>query len=139
MGEDRIEAIIDMKTPTTVKELRSVLGTIDFVRKFTPNLAPIIEPLVAPTRKAVANLQTLRNHWEPEQDAAFIKVKELLTCAPVLHFPQYHKSFILHVDASDCGVGAFLARKEDNEDFAIFAYFSKRLTSSQQHYSATPK
>ena len=139
MGEDRIEAIIDLKTPTTVKELRSVLGTINFVRKFTPNLAPIIEPLVALTRKAVANLQTLRNHWEPEQDAAFIKVKELLTSAPVLHFPQYHKSFIIHVDASDCGVGDFLARKEDNEELAIFAYFSKRLTSSQQHYSATPK
>ena len=40
MGEDRIKAIIDLKTPTTVKELRSVLGTIDFVRKFIQNLAP---------------------------------------------------------------------------------------------------
>ena len=136
MGEDRINAIIDMKIPTTIKELRSVLGTVNFVRKFIPNLATIIEPLVALTRKSVDNLQTLRNHWRPEQDAAFIKVKDLLTSAPVLHFPQYHKSFIIHVDASDCGVGAFLAQKEDNEELAIIAYFSKRLTSSQQHYSA---
>ena len=87
MGEDRIKAIIDLKTPTTIKELRSVLVTINFVRKFIPNLAPIIEPLVACTRKSVANLQTLRNHWGPEQDADFVKVKELLTSAPVLHFP----------------------------------------------------
>ena len=28
MGEDRIKAIIDLKTPTTIKELRSVLGTV---------------------------------------------------------------------------------------------------------------
>ena len=140
MGEDRIKAIIDLKTPTTVKELRSVLGTINFERKFIRNLASIIEPLVALTRKSVANLQTLRNHWGPEQDAAFIKVKELLTSAPVLHFPQHHKSFIIHVDASDCGVGAFLAKKKkDNEQLAIIAYFSTRLASSQQHYSATPK
>ena len=48
-------------------------------------------------------------------------------------------SFIIHVDASDCGVGAFLTQKEYNEELAIIAYFSKRLTSSQQHYSATPK
>ena len=41
MGEDRIKAIIDLKTPTTVKELRSVLGTINFVRKFFRNLASI--------------------------------------------------------------------------------------------------
>ena len=99
MGEDRIKAIIDLEIPTTIKELRSVLGMVNFVRKFIPNLAPIIEPLVALTRKSVANLQTLRNHWGPEQDAAPIKVKELLTSAPVLRFPQCHKSFIIHVDA----------------------------------------
>ena len=56
IGEDRIKALIDLKTPTTIKELRSVPGTIDIVRKFIPNLAPIIEPLVALTRKSVANI-----------------------------------------------------------------------------------
>ena len=81
----------------------------------------------------------MRNIWGPEQDAAFIKVKELLTSAPVLHFPRFHKPFIIHVDASDCGVGAFLAQKDDNGELAIIAYFSKRFTSSQQHYSATQK
>ena len=89
MGGDRINAIVDLKTPTTIKELRSVLGTINFVRKFIPNLAPIIEPLVALTRTSVANLQILRNHWGAQQDADFIKVKGLLTSATVLHFPQF--------------------------------------------------
>ena len=112
MGEDRMKAIIDLKTPTTIKELRSVLGTVNFVRKFIPNLATIIELLVALTRKSVVNLTTLRNRWGPEQGAVFIKVKELLTSALVLHFSQFHKPFIIHVDASDCGVGAFLAKKK---------------------------
>ena len=75
MGEDRFKAITDLKTPGTIKELRSVLGSINFVRKFIPNLATIIEPSVALTRKSVANLKTLRNHGGPEQDAAFIKIK----------------------------------------------------------------
>ena len=109
MREDRIKAIIDLKTPTTIKELRSVLGTINFV--FILNLATITKPLVALTRKSVANSKALRNHWGPEQDATFIKIKELLTSAPVIYFPRFHKSFITHVDASDCGVGAFLAQK----------------------------
>ena len=51
IGEDRIKAIVDLKTPSTIKELRSVLGTINFVRKFIPDLATIIDPLVALTRK----------------------------------------------------------------------------------------
>ena len=139
MSEDRIKAIIDLKPPTTIEELRPVLGTINLVRKFIPNLATVIKPLVALTRKAVANLKTLRNHWGPEQDAAFIRVKELSTSAPVLHFPQVHKSFIVHLDVSDYGVGAFRSQKEDNGEFAIIAYFSKRFTSNQQHYSATRK
>ena len=88
MSEDRIKAIIDLKTPTTIKELRSVLGTVNFVPKFIPNLATIIEPLVALTRNSVVNLKTLRNHWGPEQDAAFKKVKELLTSAPLSPIPQ---------------------------------------------------
>ena len=66
-------------------------------------------------------------------------MKELLTSAPVLHFPRFHKSFVIHIDASDCGVGAFLAQKEDNGELTIIAYYSKRFTSSQQHYSATQK
>ena len=44
IGEDRIKAIIDLKTPTTVKELRFVLDTINFVRKFIPNLATSLIP-----------------------------------------------------------------------------------------------
>ena len=139
MGVDRTKAIIDLKTLTTIKKLHSVLGTINFVRKFMPNLATIIDALVALTGKSVANLKTLRNHWGSEQAAAFIKVKELLTPAAVLHFPRFHKSFIIHVDASDSGVGAFLAQREDDEELAIIAYFSKRFTSNQQHYSATQK
>ena len=140
MGEDQIKAIIDLKTPTTIKELRSVLGTINFVRKFIPNLATTIEPLVALTLKSVANLKTLRNHWGPEQDAAFVKkVKELLTSAPVLHFPAFHYSFMIHVDASNCDVGAFVAQKEGHGELAIIAYFSMHFASSQQHYSASRK
>ena len=60
IGEDRIKAIVDLKTPTTTKELRSVLVTINFVRKLIPNLAMIIDPLVALTRKPVANLKNLK-------------------------------------------------------------------------------
>ena len=137
ISEDRIKTIADSKTPTTIKQLRFVLGAVNYVRKFIPNLATIMDPLVALTRKPFAILKTFQNHWRPEQDAAFIKVKELLLIsASVLHFPRFHKSFIVYVDASDCGAGTSLAQKEDNEELAIIAYFGKSFTLSQQHYSA---
>ena len=102
-GEDRTKAILDLKTPTTMKELCSVLGTINFVRKFIPNLATIIELLVALTRKSVANLKTLRVHWGSEQDAVFIKVKEFLT-GPHAFGPEkiYFVPKILMKQLHDC-------------------------------------
>ena len=51
IGEDRVKAIVDLPTPETIKELRSVLGIVNFVRKFIPNLAGIIALLVALTKK----------------------------------------------------------------------------------------
>ena len=51
IGDDRIKAIIDLPKPTNIKQLRSVLGTLNFVRKFIPNLAATIAPLVALTKK----------------------------------------------------------------------------------------
>ena len=57
MGEDRIKVIVALKTPTTIRELRSELGAINFVRKFIPNLAIIIDLLAALTRKSVSNFK----------------------------------------------------------------------------------
>ena len=51
IGEDRIKAIVDLPMPTKVRELRSVLGMVNFVRKFIPNLATVIKPLTALTSK----------------------------------------------------------------------------------------
>ena len=102
--QGRIKAIVDLKMPITINELRCVLGTIIFARKFIPNLATIVDTLVALSRKSVANLKTLQNLWGPEQDAAFIKVKELLAFPPVLHFSGS--------DASGCDAGTFLATKK---------------------------
>ena len=51
IGEDRAKAIVDLRTPKTIRALRSVLGMVCFVRKFVPKLASVIAPLVALTKK----------------------------------------------------------------------------------------
>ena len=51
IGEDRIDAIVNLPTPKTINALRSVLGMVNFVRKFIPDPVGILAPLVALTRK----------------------------------------------------------------------------------------
>ena len=65
-------------------------------------------------------------------------MKQLLTQAPVLQFPDFSKDFALHGDASEAGAGAFFARQK-GDDLVIIAYFSQRFSDSQRHYSATLK
>ncbi|CAB1120736.1 unnamed protein product [Ectocarpus sp. CCAP 1310/34] len=136
LGEDRIKAILDIPTPTNIKELRSVLGTVNYVRKFIPNLATVTAPLVDLTKKEA--MKSVAKRWGPEHDEAFAEVKKLLAAAPLLNFPDFSKEFVIHVDASNAGTGAFLAQ-EDGDDLKIIAYFSQRFNKSQLHYSATMK
>ena len=84
MGEDRIKAIVDLK-------LRSVLGTVNFVRKFIPNLATIIEPLVALTRKSVANPKTFAKYLGTGTGRCFYQSKRVINlcpCPPFSPIPQ---------------------------------------------------
>ncbi|CAB1103188.1 unnamed protein product [Ectocarpus sp. CCAP 1310/34] len=137
LGEDRIKAILDIPTPTNIKELRSVLGTVNYVRKFIPNLATITAPLVDFTEKEA--MKSVAKRWGPEHNKAYAEANKLLTAAPVLNFPDFSKEFVIHVDASNVGTRAFLAQ-QDGDDLKIIAYFGQRFNKSQLHYySATMK
>ena len=52
-------------------------------------------------------------------------------------------NLFVHVDASEIGVGAFLAQPSKNDDsmsdLDIIAYFSQRFKHGQRHYSASMK
>ena len=58
----------------------------------------------------------------PEHHQAYAKMKQLLTQAPVLQFPDFSRAFVVNVDASEAGAGTFLAQHK-GEDLAILAYF----------------
>ena len=52
-------------------------------------------------------------NWIPACELAFRQLKQYLTSAPVLAFPQFDRGFLLETDASGLGLGAVLAQKQD--------------------------
>ena len=42
---DKLEAITQAPVPKNVNELRSILGLLNYYRKFLPNIAAILQPL----------------------------------------------------------------------------------------------
>jgi RNase H-like domain found in reverse transcriptase len=69
---------------------------------FIPNFSIIVAPiadLIQGDRK-VAKIE-----WTTQAEKAFQEIKKLLTTPPVLSNPSYERTFFVHSDASDVGVG----------------------------------
>jgi len=76
--------------------------------------------------------------WGPEQQNALEEVKRRLTTAPVLGCPDFDKTFVLHTDASDVGLGAVLSQDIEGQE-RVIAYASRRLTATEGNYTTTEK
>ena len=129
----KVSAIQDIKQPTSVSELRSFLGTINFCSKFIPGYSTITQPLRKLTKKGV--LFT----WDAEQQQAFLNLKEQLTKPNVMTFYNPTANTKIFVDASPVGLGAILTQQQENGDYHPIAYGSRSLTETEQRYSQTER
>ena len=113
------------------QDLCSFLGLASYYRRFVPNFAKVAGPLHALTKKDVPFL------WTPQCQHSFDTLKELLTSAPVLSFPQFDKPFILETDASGLGLGAVLAQRQEDGAVQPIAYASRSLQTHKRNYGIT--
>jgi len=88
----------------------------------------LISPLTDLTRSRATN----RVEWGDKQEAAFTKVKEVLSKKPILKLPDLDKQFILQTDASDVGIGACLLQQHGVKHPVLYA--SKKLLGRERNY-----
>ena len=125
---DRIQAILDMTTPTNKQAVQHFLGMIGYVRKFIPNMSEVAKPLRLLLAKDIAW------HWNEDKDIAFKNLKLLLTKAHVFKQIYVKKPITMQVDASKSGLGAALFQEGHPISLA-----SKALDTTQQSYAVIEK
>ncbi|KAL3577714.1 hypothetical protein D5086_019218 [Populus alba] len=132
VDKSKIELIANLPTPKSVKDVRSFLGHAGFYRRFIKDFSVISKPL--------SNLLTKDNifEWTEHCEEAFVKLKNLLTSAPVIQPPDWSLPFEIMCDASDYAVGAVLGQRKDKKPYVIY-YASKTLNSVQMNYTTTEK
>eukprot|EP00922_Rhytidocystis_sp_ex-Travisia-forbesii_P056360 GHVS01083450.1.p1 GENE.GHVS01083450.1~~GHVS01083450.1.p1 ORF type:complete len:516 (-),score=36.04 GHVS01083450.1:451-1998(-) len=99
-AEDKLKAIDELKTPTTVKEVRQVLGVVNFLQKFIPDLATRAAGITNLLRKGVPFT------WTEELTTALDDIKVELRSGRPLSPPGRLVDVVLETDASDVGMGA---------------------------------
>jgi hypothetical protein len=128
----KVDLIVGLPPPTSVKKIRSFLGHAGFYRRFIQDFSKITKPLTHLLGKDVTF------DFTPECLEAFDRLKQALTSAPVLHPPVWGEPFELMCDASDYAVGVVLGQRIDKLS-RVICYASHTLNEAQAHYTITEK
>lgn len=127
---EKVSAILNLLTPKTVREVRQVIGTVSWYRRFIPNFFSMTAPLCALLRKNKTFL------WNSECEQAFKDIKQCLVSASILSCPDFEKPFYVQTDASGHGIGAVLSQQHEDGEHVI-CYLSRSLSRAKNNYSTT--
>jgi hypothetical protein len=125
---DKIAAIREWATPTSVKAVRAFIGFANFYRVFIPEFSNIAEPLLNLTKKEVPF------RWDDTCDRAFEEIKELLITAPILAHFDPEKETLVEADSSGYATGGLLLQKDKSNNWQPVAYYSKKHSPTEANY-----
>ena len=142
----KVEAIVQLRAPTTRTELRAFLGLCTF---YASHVSRFAEKAAALHALCSAKVQFT---WGAEEEAAFTELKRSLTQAPTLQMPQHGVRYRVESDSSDVALGGVLLQPasrlgvrtlpglgEDEMLWRPVAYHSRKLTPAQRNYTVTEK
>ncbi len=109
MDESKVASILALPKPKTVKQLVRFLGAANFYRQFIKNFSTISSPLVV-LRKSKGGVK-----WTAERETAFEKLRQCIASKVVLAHPENSKNCIIGTDASDFGLGAWIAQEYEKK------------------------
>jgi ribonuclease HI len=134
VGKKSMKAIDEVVPPTNLKELQSLLGKINFVRRFISNLSQKVSPF-SPLLRVQKDQKFV---WGDELQKAFNETKEYMKEPPVLVPPQLNKPFKLYVAADTQTIGSALMQEFEGKE-RVVAYLSRKLLDPKTRYSAAEK
>ncbi|KAI5344677.1 hypothetical protein L3X38_012554 [Prunus dulcis] len=125
---EKIQAILDMTIPKTVKDIQSLTGRVAaltrFISKATDRCAPFFKALKGTKRNIT---------WTAECETAFSELKAYMGRAPLLSTPEHGDILVVYLSVSASAVSSVLIRLKDNTEHPVH-YVSKALQDAEVRY-----
>jgi hypothetical protein len=133
MEKEKVQAVLEWPTPTSVKEVQSFLGFANFYRRFVPDFSPLARPLNALTQK------TSPWTWGEAQQQAFNEIKAAISKEPTLAHPDESKPYFLETDSSGAAMGAVLSQRQEDGRLHPIAFMSASFSPAELNYDTHDK
>ena len=127
---EKLESVKNWPVPKNLKQVRSFIGFCSYYRRYVKGFSTVARPLHKLTEAGQ------KFDFNEECLTAFETLKEALTSAPILGYPNSEDPFILDTDASNDGLGSVLSQIQNGVE-RVIAYFSKTFSKQERRYCVT--
>ena len=137
--DSKVNAILNLEPPKNVKELRRVLGMVQFYRDMWEKRTHILSPLTdllgeCADKTSSKNKKRTRKKfaWEDKHQKAFDAMKKVVSREISMAYPNFNETFNVYTDASSKQLGAVIVQNN-----RPIAFYSKKLNTAQRNYTVT--
>ena len=127
---DKIKALIDMSSPSRIKEVQRLTGRIAALSRFVSRASDKCQPFFEVLKKAF--------QWDEKCEEAFAALKTYLSSPSILVSPVEGELLTLYLAVSDFSTSAVLVRDKERVQHPVY-YCSRALRGAEERYPRMEK
>ena len=117
-----------MKKPMAVKELKSFLGRLSYIKRFVPGLVSVTSELFKLLKKGVEFT------WGTKLQEAFQRIQQIMNHLPTLQAPVRERPLLLYLASNSQAIGALLTQEDNERNEQPIYYVSRTLKDTETKY-----
>ena len=128
--QDKIKAVLDMPSPSGIKEVQRLTGRIAALSQFVSRASDKCQPFFQALKKAF--------QWDTKCEEAFTALKTYLSSPPFLVSPIEGELLTLYLAVSDFSTSVVLVRDKERVQHPVY-YCSRALRGVEERYPRMEK
>ena len=127
---DKIKAVLDMSSPSGIKEVQRLIGRIAALSRFVSRVSDKCQSFFQVLKKAI--------QWDTKCEEAFSALKTYLSSPPILVSPVEGELLTLYLVVSDFSTSVVLVRDKERVQHPVY-YCSRALRGAEERYPRMEK